>query len=313
MKKAGKIALLVVSMVVIAFVIVYKVQTREPVFEGKRLSEWLEDRDLNVLEPEPDQRAKEVIRQMGTNALPFLVRELHAKDSWLKSKMLKLTPKPLLGRMPSSVFAHVRRQRAVAGFRALGPLARPALPELSDLLNDKELTSYAARAIVQLGRDAFPPLIIALTNREPAVRNAAAEGLYWLKSDAAPAVPALMATLKDEKESVRRSAASALGNIGQRAEVVVPALLDALEDPSSSVRDQAVWAIGKFRVEAKAAVPALLKVAKEDVDGTVRNSAMYALLRIDPDAVIASRLLDPKTAAAWRQLDSEPDVKLETE
>ena len=312
MKTKRRFALVLAVLAGLTAVLFLASQPSDPLHKGKRLSEWLQEFDMSnsVLEPDRRRKAEQAIREIGTNALPFLVRELRARDSWLKRKTLKLTPKLLLGRMPTAVFAHVRRQRAVAGFRALGPLGTPALPQLSDLLNDKEIASYAARAMVQMGTDAVPPLMSALTNREPAVRIAAADGLYWLKSDAAPAVPALMAALKEEKESVRRGAASALGNIGQRAEAVVPALLDALKDPISSVRDQAVWALGRFRAEAKAAVPALLKAAKEDADNRVRRSAADALMRIDPDAVTASGLMDPETAAAWKLLEMEAE-KLE--
>jgi len=308
MKKHRAIWLSVAAMSVVVAVLLVASRTREPIYQEKRLSEWLEDFD-SFFEVERRKNAEEALRQMGTNVLPFLVRELRARDSWLKRKMLKLTPKPLLVRMPITVFAHVRRERAVAGFRALGTFGRPALPELSGLLNDKETASYAARAICQMGNDAVPPLMDALNSREPAVRSAAAEGLYWLKSDAAPTVPALMAKLKDEQESVRCSAASALGNIGQRGESVIPPLLNALNDPSSSVRDQAVWAIGKFRPEAKAAVPTLLKIAKEDKDSKVRDSAVNALHLIDPETAVTSGLMDPETAALLKQLESKLDAK----
>ena len=268
------------------------------------MSQWLEEFD-SLLEPDRRKKAEEVIREMGTNAVPFLVRELRVRDSRLKIRMLKLIPKALLGRMPDSVLAHVRRQRAVAGFRALGPLGSPALPELSALLNDKEITSYAARAMVRMGGDAVPVLMSALTNQEPVVRVAAAEGLYWLKSDAAPAVPALLLALKDGNASVRTDAAMALGNIRQNAEAVVPALLELLKDSSSSVRSQAVSALGKFGAEAKAAVPVLVKAAKEDADSTVRDSAVGALFEIDPEATVASGLLDAEAAATRKRLERE--------
>src|SRR5213594_4275496 len=104
MKKTGKIALLVGAMAAIVAVFFLASQPSEPVYQGKHLSQWLWEFDMSnsLLEPDRGKKAEEAIREMGTNAVPFLVRELRVRDSRLKIRMLKLIPKALLGRMPHS-------------------------------------------------------------------------------------------------------------------------------------------------------------------------------------------------------------------
>src|SRR5213592_4436066 len=65
---------------------------REPVWKGKRLSAWLKDYDglgPRVTSADVD----EVVRQIGTNALPRLVSMLRASDSRLKLFVIKLNAK----------------------------------------------------------------------------------------------------------------------------------------------------------------------------------------------------------------------------
>src|SRR5579871_1016636 len=65
---------------------------REPVYQGKRLSEWLKDaNDINGETPVPD--AVNAIKAIGTNAVPFLIQMLQYKDSPLKFKLMKLADK----------------------------------------------------------------------------------------------------------------------------------------------------------------------------------------------------------------------------
>src|SRR5215469_11736120 len=59
----------------------------EPVYQGKRLGEWLAG--YNGPSPETD----EVVRRLGTNAIPTLLRMLRAKDSQLAAGLVKLVRK----------------------------------------------------------------------------------------------------------------------------------------------------------------------------------------------------------------------------
>ena len=116
----------------------------------------------------------------------------------------------------------------------------------------------------------------ALTDRDPNVRLAAAEGLGGLEDPRA--VEALSRALRtDENVEVRRMAAWALGEIEDAA--AVPALSDALRsDRDEEVRRMAAWALGE--IESATAVEAL-GAALRDQSVEVRKTAVWALGEIE--------------------------------
>src|SRR5437667_1360208 len=63
-------------------------QRREPEYQGRKLSAWLED--LRNPSPLTRTNATHAIRRIGTNAMPCLLEMLHSKDSALKVKCMDL-------------------------------------------------------------------------------------------------------------------------------------------------------------------------------------------------------------------------------
>jgi HEAT repeat protein/beta-lactamase regulating signal transducer with metallopeptidase domain len=119
-------------------------------------------------------------------------------------------------------------------------------------------------------------LAAALTDGDPLVRLAAAEGLGAIEDPRA--VEALSRALRtDESVEVRRMAAWALGEIEDAAGV--PALSDALRsDRDEEVRRMAAWALGE--IESATAVEAL-GAALKDSSPEVRKTAVWALGEIE--------------------------------
>ena len=104
---------------------------------------------------------------------------------------------------------------AAQALGAIGPAAAEAIPALSGLLEDNNQFSRvsAAEALGHLGPSAVSMLIQALQNKDWLVRVKAAQGLAALGSAAAPAVVALKERLKDDDAEVRRCVAVALSRI----------------------------------------------------------------------------------------------------
>ena len=119
-------------------------------------------------------------------------------------------------------------------------------------------------------------LSVALTDADPLVRLAAAEGLGGIEDPRA--VEALSKALRgDESVEVRRMAAWALGEIEDAAGV--PALSDALRsDRDEEVRRMSAWALGE--IESATAVEAL-GAALKDSSPEVRKTAVWALGEIE--------------------------------
>jgi hypothetical protein len=129
--------------------------------------------------------------------------------------------------------------------------------------------------------EAVPALIEALGDGEGAVRMAAAEALEKIGSDS---VPALIQALRDDDWHVRYEAAGALGKFGSE-EGVVPALIEALKDKDERVRRIAAEALGEIGPE-EGVVPALAQ-ALGDGAWDVRYAAAQALRDIGPEATEA--------------------------
>jgi len=224
---------------------------REPHYQGKNLSEWLQSFDKTPLRfaglsVDTNQPAAQAFLHMGSNAVPFLVRELRARDTgfrlWFMTLLnekfgIEITP------------AHVRHFRAIEACFALGPTAKAAVPDLAASYYDWYIsTPLRAFAIASTGSDALPCMISALTNWNPEVRIYTPSSFRYVEFNAEPAVSALVACLKDPQDyRVRCEAAMALAHIGKRPDLVLPALKQNLDDNNHDVRTLTTMALTEFQ------------------------------------------------------------------
>src|SRR5687767_7108012 len=105
---------------------------REPVYEGKTLSQWLEGHGANVQYDyhEGWAPAQKAITQIGTNGIPTLLRMMRAKTP--PAPLLKLRnwggKWGVIKGPPRLAFA--LNQEALKAFKVLGTNAAGAVPEL---------------------------------------------------------------------------------------------------------------------------------------------------------------------------------------
>jgi len=155
--------------------------------------------------------------------------------------------------MPSDVAAQVAklkdptpqaRQQAVAALGRLGEKAKPALPEICGMLNDKTtwVVTKSLMAIKDIGPDeasckAVAPMLGL--NNEPEKRGMAVD-IYVAYGE--KGVPLLIEALKDELKA--EGAAEALQQLGPKAKAAVPELqVVAAKHKSKPIRDKATAAI----------------------------------------------------------------------
>jgi hypothetical protein len=135
----------------------------EPAYAGKRLSVWLDElAALNYFKRvDPSTPQVRAVRAIGTNAIPWLLSELRAKeDPWgWRLNMLLAKQRVTKYRFPD---INKRLSRATVGFEALGELAEPAIPSLLGLL--EELPGFIPGALAGIGPPALPALGQCLTN-----------------------------------------------------------------------------------------------------------------------------------------------------
>jgi HEAT repeat protein len=176
----------------------------EPIYNGKRLGEWLGMRVQDGGDFNP--AAKEAIRQAGTNAIPALLKRL------------------TYVRPPYCFSPFQINMNAAGGFIMLGELAKPALPKLWMLMDstNEETILTAMIATCGTGSNAMPFLIKGLTNQFATVRSEAANCLAGDFARPFPeqrkqAVPFFVKLLNDPDDDVRGNATNQLKQIDPAA------------------------------------------------------------------------------------------------
>jgi hypothetical protein len=152
-------------------------QNREPAWQGRTLGAWL--RDFDADRPETRASAADAIRQIGTNALPFILQRLQHRDPGsrstifaLKLKLFELLNKQSLVKIQFRLGASPRHQ-ALAAIDALGLLATNALPALEKLLHESPPDPRVPYVIARIGPEGLPLLRQALTNENRIFRTEA--------------------------------------------------------------------------------------------------------------------------------------------
>jgi HEAT repeat protein len=238
---------------------------REPRFEGKPLSVWLEGYNLPMAQyQESWLRADEVVRQTGTNAIPTLLAMLRLSDSSpLKRALLDLAARQHFIKI-QHVHAWAQNWRAALAFKALGSTGRDAVPELMRLYEyppsapSKRYTAMALGNIGPAAQAAVPLLLRGLdSSSDEEVKASVIPALGQIHAEPGQVVPALMKCLSGNSTEVEAGAAKALGNFGADAEPAIPALIEILESPRADLRACATNALKQ--IDAGAAAKAGIK------------------------------------------------------
>jgi hypothetical protein len=270
MGKRGRVLIALAAVAVLAVLAWTMLHTPapEPVYNGKPLSYWLRGYGYSYDTNLPSSaQADAALREIGTNAVPTLLRMLRAHDSPLKTRFLKWAFRYRYFRInyPSAGTINLE---ACHGFRALGPNAYGAVPELIRVLDEKaspNLVSFSAMALAGIGPDAHA------------------------------AVPSLLRMAVTTNENLRNSAFYALGQIHADPRGVIPVLARGLHDPSPMIRAWAASGLGNFGPDAISAVPELVAILNEPTPNSnsvrgyrgsnvsVRDNVEPALRQIDPE------------------------------
>lgn len=289
------IALLIV--VVIAVCVWLALGSREPRYDGKKLSEWLDQYRHADFESGPDSETATAIRSIGTNAIPLLLKYLSVKDSVLRNQLVELGEKHDVFKfnIPGANDYH---EKAIGGFYALGSIGRPAIPLLAGLLNDTNAGPSAARSLGLIGEDAVEALIPGLTNSNPEVRQACVAGLGDVGTNHPPALSALLSTLNDPDPRVRFSTIWAVGRFDRHPKEVVAALAKQLD--TTDQREVAIIArvIAQFGTNALPALPKLERsLAARRYAWPTLAEAIETIVPRKAIPTVLGLLAEPKTQA----------------
>jgi len=272
----------------------YSTRTNEPSFQGKKLGALL-TQIVDARNEQETLRAINQVQQIGTNAIPFLLQLMRAKDSKTKELVIRILSKQHIFdfRLENDIRKHLR---AVLCFEALGTNASAAIPALKGMLSNPETAHFLGVALIKIGPAGVDAVVSGLGSTNIAVRRECAGILgspgiarfstnwTWtlarmdaLQAHGHIAIPPLLVALNDSDELVRARAAIALGFLGQQPGVVLPALIQNLHEINGwRVPASAAKAIGRFGSDAVSAIPELKKVAdhkdlrvREAVEGAI--------------------------------------------
>ena len=294
-------AVLVVGMAGVIWGAIWLVRPREPTYKGKTLSEWIAPfcrptakglvapggpQHFEELEP-----ARNAVRQIGTNALPFLTARLNHRESGLHRKARQLLEKQPYGplRLTDPNLSKVRAIRALA---VLGPAAEPAIPNLAAQLTDATLSEHAIYALSGMSAHGMRAIVGQYTNVPAALRLRIASMMIIPKSvyrgengsylnyeeteAAAVLVEGLCRVAEDRTMMFRATAIQRLGQLGPTASNAVPMLVQILNKHEPISLQWTIRALGEIKSQPEVVVPALTNLLS-DPDMFTRLSAASAL------------------------------------
>ena len=276
-------ALLVV--VVALFGVVLVLLAREPRYQGRTLTSWLEQ----IHDPPWDEtqvlQAQDAVRAIGAKkALPKLLRLIKAKDDpvsqWIavKSEELKIG----FLKWHSADDFH---ELGLAGFEALGTNAAPAVGALTKLLDEPDTALNAFGGLACIGKPAELSMCRGITNRDERVRQASVLRLASVTDDVEIYINRIKGCLEDPSAYVRNAAVDGIGTQSAAPDLAVPLLITALNDSSDFVSSSAAGWLGDFGTNALSAVPALSNLV-EHAGLNTANAALRTLVKIAPNESI---------------------------
>jgi HEAT repeat protein len=233
--------------------------------------------------------ARLALARIGVPAVPALIEALKDKREgvaplaggalgWVLPPPKEAVPALRIAlkndRAHAAVYAHSLGQ--------LGPLALPAVPELTDLLTDAATRPEAVVALVRIdpeqARSVVPQLVKDLQGEDEKQRQAAVQALARIGPAAQAAAEAISDLLRDrlltEREIVDLQANWAGAMSG---------LIDLLKDPEVERRKLAIFALEQTGAEARAALKPLI-AALSDRDDEVRAGAAHVLEQVGSEA-----------------------------
>lgn len=167
------------AVLLLGILIIGLTPANEPSYQGRKLSEWLMlwRNSWGGVGIGDGHRAEceEALGNIGTNAIPTLLRFLAAHDSDLKSRLIKIVNNQKIADL-RLLPAGEKHLLAATGFSFLGTNALPAMPALIELTNHKNsaIRIQALRSLVLI-MPGNPKLLPVLTNllhdADTAVRN----------------------------------------------------------------------------------------------------------------------------------------------
>ena len=269
----------------------------EPAYAGKPLTAWLDSLRLAKTTNE-FLRASNAVHRIGSNAVPYLLRIVRARDGELPQPPSPPEPayhyflKPLCQRDELEV-------RVALACRVLGSAAKPVMTELSTAFATATNDIGVARAgagLIDLGPIGFGPILDSLYPRSfGAGKGYIVEGMYTVtEQEPAGALSELIGVVKRvplpdyntnsfARAILRQVLEEYLPTDPESVASLVPTLRLSLADADPRVRPFVLLYLRRCGQNANVLAPDLLPLLHDPIE-TTRSAATNALLAIDSAA-----------------------------
>lgn len=298
-KRAWIFAALFLLALLLAINYVTKPRRNEPRYQGRTLTSWLKQLDdgeaFGISSSRPlslsssQLEAVAAIHAMGTNALPLLMEDLHARPTeesrrvrfyrWSRQNLPDWINSTLFPSMDTTDEDRVR-WRAAQGLSALGAQAKPALPELNRLLftnfwhSSIKESAYALAAI-------SPEGIEILTNAVQTNNEWSGMCAIWALGQhpdtGTNCIPFLIQCTSSSSKGTAQGAIEVLGLFHTDAAHVIPVLTNLLSNPDMELSKRAANSLGRFGKQAAEALPLLQNMTNNP---QLRDAAVQAIEQI---------------------------------
>jgi HEAT repeat protein len=272
--------------IAIAVPMFWSVGPKEPSYNGRSLSSWLEE--WSGAYNDRTNPAATAIRAMGSNGLPILLARVSTEEPREERILWRILSQVVPDNWDPFNRDTYRAVTAAEAINLLGVEAKPAFPTLTNLFLTGPHCLTAGIGLAGIGHEGVAVLLNALTNQDWVRRHHAAVALGEARSDTNAVVAALIEVVRigghtEQDNLVRGAAGRALAQLHQEPNLVVPVFAEFLTNQDAHLRVLGASLLAGFGRDAKAAVPLLLK-ARTDADPEVRETAERALEEIDPEA-----------------------------
>jgi HEAT repeats len=181
-----------------------------------------------------EKEARDAMKQIGTNVIPFLLQDLRAEVEQEKEPQI-----------PPAVV-----------FRILGPAGAPAVPELEAMMQQTNIAALnqPATCLVGIGDEALASISRLLTNSHSPTRYHTAfqfsgslvhSEIFTRGGNLLKVIDPLARCCEDSDPYTAIAAIRALAAINMDPATTTPALRAALQSPNKEVRDEAAAALAQ--------------------------------------------------------------------
>ncbi|HWY74833.1 MAG TPA: HEAT repeat domain-containing protein [Verrucomicrobiae bacterium] len=293
MRKRIRIVLVIAGVVIASVLVLEALRPREPVYQGRKLSQWLNDYN-RAGKMDKTAPASDAIRAMGTNTLPFLLAHIKHRDSRLQEKFFNLLGRQHWAKLPF-YGADPYKSTSIFALSVLGSNAAPLCPELLKIAEQPDGRWWGTMSLLAIGPASAPTLAKACQNTSAHWRTYAVLIMAMQKTMGPPRFSCgwIPAPVNHQPMFILGYAVSepdleGLLDSARPSFHVVEELINMLANPDGAVRRASAEAIGLYTKPpytgvAKSAVKPLVK-ALRDPDADVRLAAEHTLKAIDPIA-----------------------------